>query len=142
MITKLENNGSPNDDFPYRSLVGSLMYLSVGTRTDISFAIKELRRYLENPCESSVTAAKHVVRYLKGSTDLGLVYHGSNNAWGNIVGFSDADFAGETVGRKSTTGIIIKINDRKIFWKSVTQSIVSQSTAEAEYNALWTQSKK
>ena len=139
LSNNLDNCGDLDTKFPYRSLVGSLMYLSTGTRPDISYAVKELSRFLENPRSSVVTAAKQVVRYIKGTTDQGIVYEAKEgHPWCDVHGWSDSDFAGEKIGRSSTTGYVIQICGCTISWKSSSQTIVAQSTAEAEYIALWT----
>jgi hypothetical protein len=125
----------------YRSIVGSLMFLSVSTRPDISYAVKELSRFLEKPTEVHLAAAHRVVRYLKGTRELGLEFNAiegykTEEALQYLEAQSDSDFAGEVKGRKSTTGNLVMINGTPIFWKSQTQRLVSLSTAEAEYISL------
>ena len=114
------------------------MYLATGTRPDIAFAIKELSRFLEKPKESAITAAKRAVRYIKGTISRGINYKRPNGSfWRMIETWSDADFGGENSGRKSTFGNIIRISGYSLSCKSSTQALVAQSTAEAEYVALY-----
>ena len=86
-------------------------------------------------------AAKRVLRYLKGTIEHGLEYHGSNQEPNVLVGFSDSDWGNE-VQRRSTTGYIFKMNGAAISWKSQRQETVALSTAEAEYMALCTAAKE
>ncbi len=78
----------------YQSAIGSLMYLSVGTRSDITYAVSSLARYSANPTKEHWSAVKRVMRYLKGTTKLGIYY--SNESSNELIGYSDADWGGET----------------------------------------------
>ncbi|KAH9657228.1 Integrase catalytic domain-containing protein [Citrus sinensis] len=89
---------------PYASVVGSLMYAQVCTRPDIAFPVGVLGRYLSNPGFEHWKAAKKVLRYLQATKDFVLTYQQSNHL--NIVGYSDADFAGCLEDKKSTSGYI------------------------------------
>ena len=126
---------------PYRSLVGSILYLQL-TRPDIAFAVKELSRFLVNPGPQMWTAAKNVLRYLKGTQTHGIKFGGraSYNTLANspshLVGFSDSDWAGQVDDRKSTSGVIFYLNNGAISYASKTQKCVALSTAESEYIAL------
>lgn len=77
---------------------------------------------------------KRIIRYLRGTAELGLLYEKYSNK--SIVGYSDADWAGDIVDRKSTSGYIFTLNGAAVSWKSKKQACVSLSTAEAEYMAL------
>ena len=133
-------------DFPYMSLVASLLYLSIAVRPDICFAVKELCRFMVRPGMAMVKAAKRVLRYVISTPKLGLKYHGTHRSilsglWrctndNPIVSFSDADFAGELDGRKSTEGALIMFNGTAISWWSRTLKTVACSTQDAEYMAL------
>ena len=124
---------------PFKSLVGSLQYIALSTRPDISYAVNQLSRYLSNPGPKHWQAAKRVLRYLKGTVNLGLVYTDhSENQGTNVEIFCDADWAGELNDRKSTTGIVVKLNGCPIVWLSKKQPVVALSTAEAEYIAMST----
>jgi len=90
----------------YQELVGSLLYLATGTRPVISFAVGQLTRHVSAPTMEHLAAAKTVLRYLKGTASLGLTY-GSAAA---MVGYSDADYAGDLDTRRSTTGYVFTFN--------------------------------
>ncbi len=118
----------------YQSLVGSLMYLSVCTRPDIAYAVSYLARFCSKPNRSHWTAAKRVLRYLKGTTDYGICFMKSESD--KCIGFSDADWAGDQQDRTSTSGYLYKLAGGPVSWKSQRQGCVALSTAEAEYMAL------
>ena len=85
----------------YRQIIGSLMYLT-NTRLDICFVVNTLSQYLVQPRCVHLIVAKHVVRHLKGTIDLGLYYDGSHEY--RLYGYTDADWAGSISDRKSTSG--------------------------------------
>lgn len=114
---------------PYREAVGNLMYLHVVSRPDIGFAINIAARALENPTKNHWSSVKRIIRYVKGTIDLGLLYCENNN----FGAYSDADFAGDKITRKSTTGIVCMYAGAAIVWQSKRQQCVSLSTTEAEY---------
>ena len=119
---------------PYRELVGSLLYLSVISRPDITYAVGVVSRYLDNYDESHWRAAKRILRYLKGTRSFGLLF--CNNCPANgLVGYSDADYAGDIVTRRSTSGYVFLLNGNCVVWSSRRQSTVSVSTTEAEFIA-------
>ena len=127
----------PADISWYRSVVGSLMYLCIGTRPDLAFAVGALARFMSAPSEHHAIAAKRVLRYLSGTQDLGLTYNGNRKDLDVLTGYSDADFSQNINTRKSTTGLCFMINGAAISWTSKRQSTVASSTAEAEYTALF-----
>ena len=85
----------------YRQIIGSLMYL-IDSRPDICFAVNTLSQYLVQPRRVHLVAAKHVMRYLKGTIDFGLYYDGSHEY--RLYGYIDADWAGSISDRKRTLG--------------------------------------
>jgi len=101
-----------------------------------------LSRYLQAPKEEHLIAAKRVLRYLKGTSDIGLTYNCSNitpsSENGGVVttAYCDADWAGDHADRKSQTGLLIKIGGNTVIWASKKQTTTSLSTCEAEYMAL------
>ena len=119
----------------YRSLVGSLLFIGKQTRPDILNIVNQLSRFLDKPDESHWKAAKRVLRYLKGTTDLRLTF--LKNSSCDIVGDSYADWSGDLNDRKSTTGYYFKFegNGGAISWEVKKQATVALSTAEAEYQA-------
>lgn len=119
-------------NFPYRKLVGSLMYLACTSRPDIMYSVSYLSRYLDKPNKELVTAGKRILRYLKSTADKGLVYKKGPE---KLEAYSDADWAGDRSDRKSTSGSLILYGGNPISWFSKKQTCVALSTAEAEYVA-------
>lgn len=115
----------------YAELIGSLLYLASTSRPDISFAVGYLARYMATPETTHMAAAKGILRYLKGTSKMGLVYDGIEP----LHGLVDADYAGDQDTRKSTTGYVFTPNGGPICWVSKRKSSVATSTAEAEYVA-------
>lgn len=126
---------SKNEHHRYRSIVGSLAYLSLCTRPDISFAISILYRQLHDPCERHLVLAKRVVRYIKGTSQISLLFPRDSNS-APLEAYSDSDWAGCHETRRSTTGMVIKVNNAPVYWSSKRQSTVALSSSEAEYIAL------
>jgi len=124
----------------YQAVVGSLLYLSTKTRPDIAFAVSSVARFCANPSRDHWTAVKRILRYLNGSRQLGLLYRA--NALNEMVGYSDADWAGDVGDRKSTSGYVFLLGGAAVSWKSTKQTTVALSTAEAEYVALSTASQE
>ncbi len=123
------------DQQAYQSLIGSLMYLMyLATRPDIAFAVGMLARLCSKPNQSHWTAAKRVLRYLKSTCNHGIMFRKDESSM--AVGFSDADWAGDAEGRKSTSGYIFCIAGGPVSWRSKKQESVALSTAEAECVAL------
>jgi hypothetical protein len=130
-------------DKPYMSMVGSLLYASISTRPDISHAVSVASRFMKTPGEKHWKAAKRTLRYLQGTTQFGLEYEAEGDVEDvdiktplEVVGYCDADWAGDVDDRKSTTGYVIKINGCTISWLSKKQGTVALSTAEAEYMSI------
>ena len=123
----------------YQSLVGSLMYLSVCTRPDLAYAVGILARFSSKPNRSHWTAAKRVLRYLKGTANHGIAFTKSES--GECLGYSDADWAGDQEDRKSTSGYLFQMAGGPVSWKSRKQDSVALSTAEAEYSGTRLESK-
>ena len=118
--------------YPYISVVGSLMYLAVTTRPDIAYAAGVLARFNSNPGLAHWQAAKHVLRYLKGTTTHKLIYQPSTSPEPFIT-YSDADHGGNPDNGKSTGGYVVKIGSGAVSWSSKLQSLVALSTTEAEH---------
>src|SRR3954464_4374358 len=116
----------------YRGMIGSLLYLTA-SRPDILFCVCLCARFQSDPRESHLTAVKRILRYLKGTTNVGLVYRKSKEY--NLVGFCDADYAGDRIERKSTSGSCQFLGSHLISWYSKKQATIALSTTEAEYVA-------
>jgi hypothetical protein len=136
----------------YRAIIGSLMYLMVSTRPDLAAAVGILSRFLENPLKSHWSAVKHLLRYIQGTKQHGLLFRkkgkeqnlelrGFNHGWSTVgealevQGFSDADWAGCIDTRRSTTGYVFLLGGAAISWSSTRQQTVALSSTEAEYMA-------
>lgn len=117
--------------FPYRHLFGSLMYLAIATRPDISYAIGNVSRYMEKPTVAHEKALKRILKYVAGTKSHGILF--KRNGSHRLCGFSDADYAGDVDTRKSTSGYAFLYNDSIISWRSSLQKCVSISTTESEY---------
>ena len=118
----------------YQAVVGSLLYLSNKTRPDIAYAVSSVARYCSKPTRNHWTAAKRILRYLKGTHDYGLLYQKKSSV--ELLGYSGADWAGDVGDRKSTSGYVFFLGGAAVSWKSCKQTSVALSTAEAEYIAL------
>ncbi|KAK3009190.1 hypothetical protein RJ639_013530 [Escallonia herrerae] len=116
----------------YRQLVGSLLYLTL-TRPDISYAVGVMSRYMQNPKKLHLEAVRGILRYVKGTLDYGIIYKKGGDC--KLVGFCDADYAGDHDTRRSTTGYIFTLGSGVVSWCSKRQPAVSLSTTEAEYRA-------
>ena len=122
----------------YRSILGSINYLSAWTRPDLTFAVSQLSRFAESPGKVHMEAAKRVLRYISGTVDQGIIFapKGGPEQWGNTLeAYVDANYNVEPERRKSTTGIYVMLGGSAVYWYSKQQSVVALSTAEAEYVA-------
>jgi hypothetical protein len=126
----LDEGGKPVDLKLYRSMIGSLLYLTA-SRPDIMFSVCMCARFQAAPKKCHLTAVKRIMRYLKYSPNIGLWY--PKGAQFDLVGFSDSDYAGCKVDRKSTSGGCQLIGRSLVSWSSKKQNSVALSTAEAEY---------
>ena len=123
-----------DDNVPFREAVGSLLYLATGTRSDISFAVSVVSQALSNPTKRHWEMIKRILRYLKGTADIGILYkHGHDKNL--LTTYSDADYAGDTLTRRSTSGVLCLYMGGPISWLSQKQRSVALSTTEAEYMA-------
>ncbi|GJS90538.1 putative ribonuclease H-like domain-containing protein [Tanacetum coccineum] len=116
----------------YRSMIGSLMYLT-SSRPDIMFAVCACARFQVTPKTSHLLAVKRIFRYLKGKPTLGLWY--SKDSPFELVAYTNSDYAGATQDRKPTTGGCQFLGNRLISWQCKKQTVVATSITEAEYVA-------
>ncbi|KAM1010062.1 hypothetical protein TB1_044704 [Malus domestica] len=129
----LKDDGHPfNNPSLYRSIVGALQYLTF-TRPDISFSVHQVCQFMHCPMDSHYAAVKRILRYLKGTIDLGIQFRKGDL---NLHAFSDADWAGDPNDRRSTIGLVMFLGPNPISWSSKKQNTVSRSSTEAEYRAL------
>lgn len=133
---KLDENFNVDQSYEKlcRSLIGSLMYATVGSRPDLATSVYYLSRYQSKPSEELWKALKRILRYVKQTVNLVLIYSKEKGS-SPLVGFADADWARD-YDRKSTTGYLFKVYNNTVVWKSRKQATVALSTTEAEYISL------
>jgi hypothetical protein len=129
---RTDDNGKEFDQKVYRSMIGSLLYLCA-SRPDIMLSVCMCARFQAAPKESHHLAVKRILRYLAHTPTLGLWYPKGSEF--DLVGYSDSDYAGDRVDRKSTSGTCHFLGRSLVCWSSKKQNCVSLSTAEAEYIA-------
>lgn len=127
------NSTDEISSFPYREAIGSLIYLAIATRPDISYAIGSCSRFMEKPSQMHANAVKRILKYVKGTLNFG-IYYESNCDFG-LRGYSDADYAGDVDNRRSTLGYAFLYGSCLISWCSAKQRSVTLSTTESEYVA-------
>ena len=125
-----DENGKSVDITKYRGMIGALLYLT-SSRPDIMFSVCLCARFQSNPKESHLSAVKRIFKYLYGTKDLGLWY--PKGAYLELISYSDADFGGCKIDRKSTSGTCHLLGSSLVSWGSKKQNSVALSTAEAEY---------
>ena len=134
-LTKARDDDLLCDQKTYQSIIGSLMYASVATRPDIAHATAFLSQFSSKPTITHLSAAKRVLRYLKGTKTKGLLY-ARNQSEIPLNIYCDASFASNLEDRKSFTGLIVRTYGHTVIWRSKKQKTVATSTTEAEYVAL------
>jgi hypothetical protein len=139
---RLTSEMSPQSDeeratvasLPYCAIVGKCMYLSTCTRPDITYAVRELARFMSNFGQRHFDAAKHLLRYLRGTQSRGIIYGDTSLSMPVFRSFADSDWA-MADSRKSVSGYIIECRSGPLSWSSKQQSVVALSSCEAEYIA-------
>ena len=132
--TKLDKDekGKPVDVKLYRGMIGSLLYLTA-SRLNIMFNVCICSRFQSCPKESHLITVKQIFRYLLGTIDLGLWYLKSNSF--DLISYTDADFAGCKIDRKSTSGTCHFLGHSLVSWFSKKQNFVALSTTKVEHVA-------
>jgi len=124
----------PEIKFPYREAVGSLLFSAMVTRSDITNTVSQLSQHLCTFGEEHIAAVKRIMRYLHGTINVALEYGADSRI--DMIGYVDADHAGNHATRRSMTGYIFALNGTVVMWASQRQSIVALSICEAEYVAM------
>ena len=131
---ELRDQAEAMKKIPYQSAVGSLMYSMICTRPDMAFAVGLVCRYMSKPIKMHWQAVKWLLRYLKGSIKIRLVFRGEGEFV--VRGYCDADYAGDADKRRSTTGMVFTVGGNPVSWRSSLQKVVALSSTESEYIAL------
>ena len=120
------------------SVVGALLYTAGWLRPDIQHAVIQIARFVSNPQPAHWQACKRILRYLRGTPSLGLTFGRLSKGVkpSEPMAFSDASWGNDLGDRRSTTGVVVKMNGGAIIWTSRKQKCVAQSSTEAEYMAL------
>ncbi|RVX19263.1 Retrovirus-related Pol polyprotein from transposon RE1 [Vitis vinifera] len=127
------NDGNLVNTTRYQKLVGKLIYLC-HTRPDIAFAVSIVSQFMHSPYEVHFEAVYRILRYLKSTPGKGLFFKKSEQK--TIEAYTNADWAGSVIDRKSTSGYCTYIWGNLVTWRSKKQSVVARSSAEAEYRAM------
>ncbi|KAH9716300.1 retrovirus-related pol polyprotein from transposon RE1 [Citrus sinensis] len=127
------DDAQPVNANEYRQIVGSLQYLTF-TRPDIKHAVNKVCQKFQQPTKADLRAVKWILRYLKGTLNFGLIYLKQSSLI--LYGFSNSDWAGCPLTRRSTSGFYIYLGSNCISWSSKKQTTVARSSAEAEYRCM------
>ena len=127
-----DESGIEVNETMFRGMIGFLLYLTT-SRPDIMLSVCVCDRFQANPKESYHTGVKRILKYLKGTTCFGLWYPSGGSP--NLIGYSDADYSGYKIDRKSTSGTCHLLESSLVSWHSKKQACVVLSTTEAEYIA-------
>nr|GFB58540.1 zinc finger, CCHC-type [Tanacetum cinerariifolium] len=125
-------DGNSIDTTYYRSLIGSLKYL-LHTRPDLSYSVRLLSRFMQDPKDHHLKAVKQVIRYIKGTKEHGIIYKKEGGC--KITGYNDSSYGINTDQGKGTTGIIFYFRESPITWCTQKQPIVALSSCESEFMA-------
>ena len=120
----------------YQSTIDSLLYLSGCTRQDIAFSVSHVARFCSSPTKEHWTAVKCILRYLKGTSNYGLMCLRNGDTVHALIWYSDADWAGDVNNCKSTSGYLFVMSGEAVNWKSQKQMCVAFTMAELGHVAL------
>ena len=140
-LSPTEEDEKESNNVPYREAVGSLVFLAAVSRPDIAFAVNSVSKYLSKHNATHWRAVKRIFAYLQGTIDYGIKYV-SGGSEAMLIGFSDADYAGDVETRRSTTGYVFCLSNGAVTWSSQRQRLVTLSTTEAEYVAASTAARE
>ena len=129
-VLEVDEDGGKVSEMLYRGMIGSLLYLTAN-RPDLQLSVGICARFQSNPKQSHLNVVKRILRYLVGTTNLGLWYE--KGTIYNVTSYCDANFAGDRVERKSTSSCFCFLGKSLITWSSKKQNTIALSTIEAEY---------
>ena len=115
----------------YQSVIRSLLYIMIGTRPDISFAVTKMAQFSANPSPKHLQAAKHIITYLKMTGTMSLIFDGASNK--GLIAFTDSDWASDKIKCWSQTGYFFQLAEASFSWQSQAQKTVALSNTKAEY---------
>ncbi|KAK9047935.1 hypothetical protein SSX86_033103 [Deinandra increscens subsp. villosa] len=118
---------------PFASAIGSIMYAMLCTRPDVSFALSLTSRYQQSPGLAHWTAVKNILKYLRNTSEMFLVYGGTDEL--AVKCYTDASFQTDRDDSRSQSGYVFTLNGGAVSWCSTKQSVVADSTTESEYIA-------
>jgi hypothetical protein len=129
---KIPEERAVMDKVPYASAIGSIMYTMLCTRPDVAYALSVTSRHQADPGDDHWKAVKGILKYLRRTKDLFLVYGGGDL---KLQGYTDSSFQSDPDDSKSTSGFVFTLNGGAVSWKSSKQETTADSTTEAEYIA-------
>ena len=130
-ITASDKSQQEYRNFPYQSIVGSLMHAAVMTRPGIAHTVQQVAQFMSDLQPAHCAAVKRILRYLRGTANYQLTF--GPNCDSKVTAYCDADFANDPNTRKSISGFAFMFNNGCFAWSSKKQTTVSLSTAKAEY---------
>jgi hypothetical protein len=137
-LTAATEDEAVNEEIRERYLagVGGLLWQSTQTKPGLSFSVGVLARFMKNPQTRHAKALDNVLRYLRGTVDMGLTYRRGKQNVCKVTAYCDSDWAEDQMDRKSTSGYLVHVNGNLVLWGSKKQTTVSLSSSEAEYKAM------
>ena len=124
----------------YQSVIGSLLYIMLGTRPDIAFSVIKIPQFSLNSSEEHLQKALYIVQYLLGMKDLCITYYGASGS--GFVAYSDTDWGGDLENCWSTSGYAMFLDNGIVSWLSRGQRNITLSSTEVEYVGMTEASKK
>ncbi|KAK6120480.1 hypothetical protein DH2020_045773 [Rehmannia glutinosa] len=128
-----KNRGEPVSQLEYARVIGSLMYLT-HARPDIAYAVSVVSQFMHNPKDVHLQAVHWILHYLKASPGKGIIFRRNKRLI--LEAYTDTDYGGSLVDRKSTTGYCTFLVGNLVTWRSKKKNVVARSSAEAEFRAM------
>jgi hypothetical protein len=129
----ISDNEPLEDADMFQRLIGKLIYLTI-TKPDISYTVSYLSQFMHKPMKGHFELVNQVLRYLKVASGRGILM--KNHGHVDLIGYSDADYAGSPRDRKSTSGFYMFVGENLITWKNKKQAVVARSSVKAEYRVV------
>jgi hypothetical protein len=118
----------------FQSIIGSLLYLTLGTRPDIAYAVILMSQFMVNPSEEHIQKSLYIIKYVRSTVNAKITYDGRDRE--GLIAYADADWAADNISRKSVTGYIVRLAKGPVSWVSRKQKTIALSSTEAEYMSL------